>query len=112
MSATKFGLLADSGTIGGTDIVYYGKSAHVPRVNVTSLHASQGIIADVGMTAPTFNGNLSGNASTAGTAGTAAIGPAGGSAQASVTFTSATNKVTVEPTTKAADIIIRFFTIY
>ena len=98
-TASSLAVLGDSGTVGGTDIVYYGKTAHIPRVNATSLHASQGVIADVGMTAPTFNGNLSGNASTAGKAATAAVGPAAGSAQAEVTFTSATNKVTVEPTT-------------
>ena len=51
------------------------------------------------MTAPTFNGNLAGNANTAGKAATAAIGPAAGSAQSSVTFTEATNKNTVQPDT-------------
>ncbi|MBH19971.1 MAG: hypothetical protein CL851_06020 [Crocinitomicaceae bacterium] len=99
ISASSLLVQGDSGTIGGHEIVYYGKTAHIPRVNSTSIHASQGVIASVGMTAPTFNGNLSGNASTAGTAGTAAAGPSGGSSQATVSITEATNKTTVQPNT-------------
>ena len=98
-SASSLAVLGDSGTIGGSNIVYYGHTAHIPRVNATSVHASQGVIASVGMTAPTFNGNLSGNANTAGKAATAALGPAAGSAQAAVTFTNAADSDTVEPTT-------------
>ncbi len=94
VGASSLSISGDSGHLGGPEIVAYAKTAHIPRVNSTSIHASQGVIADVGMTAPTFNGNLSGNANTAGTAGTAAVGPSAGSAQAAVTFTSATNKVT------------------
>ena len=94
VDASSLTLAGDSGHIGGDEIVMYAKTAHIPRVNSTSIHASQGVIADVGMTAPTFNGNLSGNANTAGTAGTAAVGMSAGSAQGAVTFTSATNKVT------------------
>ena len=90
-------IAGDSGTVGGENIVYYGHTAHIPRVNSTSVHASNSVHASVGMEAPTFNGNLSGNASTAGTAGTAALGPAGGSAQATVSLTPATNKDTVQP---------------
>ncbi len=96
--ASSLALTGDSGTIGGEEIVMYAKTAHIPRVNSTSIHASQGIIADVGMTAPTFNGNLSGNANTAGKAATAALGPAAGSAQSSVSFSEATNKNTQQPT--------------
>ncbi len=99
IAAKSLSVVGDSGTVGGHEIVYYGKTAHIPRVNSTSIHASQGVIADVGMTAPTFNGNLAGNANTAGKAATAAIGPAAGSAQSSVTFTEATNKNTVQPDT-------------
>ena len=98
LAASSLAVTGDSGTIGGEEIVMYAKTAHIPRVNSTSIHASQGIIADVGMTAPTFNGNLSGNANTAGKAATAAVGPAAGSAQSSVTFTEATNKTTQQPT--------------
>ena len=99
IAAKSLSVVGDSGTVGGHEIVYYGKTAHIPRVNSTSIHASQGVIADVGMTAPTFNGNLAGNANTAGKAATAAVGPAAGSAQSSVTFTEATNKNTVQPDT-------------
>ena len=96
-TASKIILQGDSGTIGGAEVVMYADTAHIPRVNVTSLHATQGVIANVGMTAPTFNGNLAGNANTAGTAGTAAVGTSAGSAQSAVTFTSADNKDTRQP---------------
>ena len=49
------------------------------------------------MTAPTFNGNLSGNANTAGKAATAAVGPAAGSAQSAVTFSEAADSNTGQP---------------
>lgn len=95
ITASSLALLGDSGTIGGHEIVYYGNTAHIPRVNATSVHATQGVIADVAMDAPTFNGNLSGNASTAGTAG--ALGA--GSGQSSVSISPAQNTTTVLPTT-------------
>lgn len=95
ITASSLALLGDSGTIGGHEIVYYGNTAHIPRVNATSVHATQGVIADVAMDAPTFNGNLSGNASTAGTAG--ALGA--GSGQGSVSISPAQNTATVLPTT-------------
>ena len=97
IAASSLAVSGDSGTIGGANIVYYGHTAHIPRVNVTSLHASQGVIATVGMTAPVFNGDLSGNASTAGKAATAAIGPAAGSTTAPVTITPAADSNTVRP---------------
>ena len=100
ITASSLALLGDSGTIGGDEMVYYGKTAHIDRVNSISMHASNSVHATVGMEAPTFNGNLSGNASTAGTAGSAGfIGPGAGSSQAAVSLTPATNKTTVEPTT-------------
>lgn len=99
ITASSLAVLGDSGTIGGDEMVYYGKTAHIDRVNSISIHASNSVHATVGMEAPTFNGNLSGNASTAGTAGTAALGPSGGSSQAAVSLTPATNKTTIEPTT-------------
>lgn len=99
-TASSLAVLGDSGTIGGTNIVYYGHTAHIPRINATSVHATQGVIADVGMTAPTFNGNLSGNASTAGKSAIAsALGAGAGSAQATVTITPAADSDTLEPTT-------------
>ncbi len=99
ITASSLAVLGDSGTIGGEDMVYYGHTAHIPRVNSTSVHATQGVFADVAMTAPTFNGNLSGNANTAGTAGTAALGPSAGSSQSAVSIVAASNKLTVNPTT-------------
>tara|TARA_B100000575_G_scaffold121996_1_gene97142 strand:+ start:67 stop:2145 length:2079 start_codon:yes stop_codon:yes gene_type:complete len=100
IAASSLAVTGDSGTMGGENIVMYGHTAHIPRVNATSVHASQGVIANVGMTAPTFNGNLSGNANTAGEAARAAtiVGSAGGSAQASVTFTEAADSDTQKPT--------------
>jgi len=95
ITASSLAVLGDSGTIGGHEIVYYGNTAHIPRVNSTSMHATQGFFADVAMTAPTFNGNLSGNASTAGTAG--ALGA--GSGQSAVSIVAASNRGTVLPTT-------------
>jgi len=95
VTSSKLVLSGDSGTIGGEDIVYYGNTAHIPRINSTSMHATQGFFADVAMTAPTFNGNLSGNASTAGTAG--ALGA--GSGQSAVSIVAASNKLTTLPTT-------------
>ena len=95
ITASSLALLGDSGTVGGHEIVYYGNTAHIPRVNSTSMHATQGFFADVAMTAPTFNGNLSGNASTAGTAG--ALGA--GSGQSAVSIVAASNRGTVLPTT-------------
>ena len=95
ITASSLAVLGDSGTIGGEDMIYYGHTAHIPRVNSTSVHATQGFFADVAMTAPTFNGNLSGNASTAGTAG--ALGA--GSGQSAVSIVAASNNATVLPTT-------------
>ena len=99
-TASSLAVLGDSGTIGGTNMVYYGHTAHIPRINATSVHATQGVIATVGMTAPTFNGNLSGNASTAGKSAVAtALGAGAGSAQGTVTITPAADSDTLEPTT-------------
>jgi len=100
ITASSLAVLGDSGTIGGHQMIYYGHTAHIPRVNSTSVHATQGVFADVGMTAPTFNGNLSGNANTAGTAGTAAVGASAGSSQGIVSITPATSTSTVQPTTE------------
>lgn len=103
IAADDLTVIGEKGTIGGDNIVYYGHTAHIDRVNSTSIHATNSVHATVGMEAPTFNGNLSGNASTAGTAGTAALGPSGGSAQSTVTLTPADNKTTVEPTETIMD---------
>ena len=99
IAATSLTAIGAEGTMGGDGMVIYANTTHSDRVNSTSMHASNSVHASVGMEAPTFNGNLSGNASTAGTAGTAALGASAGSAQATVTLDPATNKQTAEPTT-------------
>ena len=100
IAATDMTVIGENGTMGGDGMVIYANTTHSDRVNSTSMHASNSVHASVGMEAPTFNGNLSGNASTAGTAGTAALGASAGSAQATVTLNPATNKETVEPTSQ------------
>ena len=111
-TASSLAVLGDSGTIGGVNMVYYGHTAHIPRINATSVHASQGVIADVGMTAPTFNGNLSGNASTAGKSAVAtALGAGAGSAQDTVTITPAADSDTLEPTTSVLNELLEQSTV-
>ena len=111
-TASSLAVLGDSGTIGGTNMVYYGHTARIPRINATSVHATQGVIADVGMTAPTFNGNLSGNASTAGKSAVAtALGAGAGSAQGTVTITSAADSDTLEPTTSVLNELLEKSTV-
>ena len=78
ISTDNISVIAPVGTIGGADVVYYGSTAHIPRVNSTSMHAT------------TFHGSLNGDAKKA---ATAALGPAG-----NPTVTSATNKTTEQPT--------------
>ena len=93
-------------------MVYYGHTARIPRINATSVHATQGVIADVGMTAPTFNGNLSGNASTAGKSAVAtALGAGAGSAQGTVTITPAADSDTLEPTTSVLNELLEKSTV-
>jgi len=96
VTSSKLVLSGDSGTIGGEDIVYYGNTAHIPRMNATSIHATA-------MYATTFHGTLEGNAATAtqaGRAGTAGALGAGGSAGSHTNdTTTATNTTTVLPTT-------------
>ena len=76
ISASSLAVLGDSGTIGGNNIVSYGHTAHIPRVNSTSVHATA-------MYATTFHGDLTGKADNANqadfatTAGQSPVGPAG-----------------------------------
>jgi len=76
ISASSLAVLGDSGTIGGNNIVSYGHTAHIPRVNSTSVHATA-------MYATTFHGDLTGKADNANqadfatTAGQAPVGSAG-----------------------------------
>ena len=81
-------VMGDSGTIGGENIVHYAHTAHIPRINSTSMHAT------------TFHGDLEGtakealDANKAKTAGLGAASPGG----YDTTVASATNKATVLPT--------------
>lgn len=89
IAATNLSAFGATGTIGGDQIVYYGTTAHIDRVNSTSMHAT------------TFHGTLEGNAATAtqaGKSGTAGALGASGSAGAH-NVVSATNVTTTEATT-------------
>ena len=88
ISADKISVAGPVGTIGGDDIVFYGNTAHIPRVNSTSMHAT------------TFHGSLEGTAKEAldaNKAKTAAIGAASPGGY-ETTVTSASNKTTEQPT--------------
>lgn len=95
ITASSLAVLGDSGTIGGDEMVYYGKTAHIDRVNTTSTHSTA-------MYATTFHGSLNGKASFAAAAdqaGSAPLGPGSGGGSQTIDNTEATNKITVEPTT-------------
>ena len=97
ISTDNISVIAPVGTIGGADVVYYGNTAHIPRVNSTSMHAT------------TFHGSLQGNAATAteaGKAGTAGSIGASGSAGAH-NNTTATNKTTEQPTVELLNSALR-----
>ena len=82
IAATDLTVIGTNGTIGGHEIVYYGKGATFEE----------------GVTAPTFHGSLQGNAATAtqaGRAGTAGSLGAGGSAGS---HTNTATPTTVKPT--------------
>lgn len=92
VTSSKLVLSGDSGTIGGEDIVYYGNTAHIDRVNTTSTHSTA-------MYATTFHGSLNGKASFAAAAdqaGSAPLGPGSGGGSQTIDNTEATNKTTVE----------------
>lgn len=86
-------VIGDNGTFGGQNIVYYGHTAHIPRVNSTSVHAT------------TFHGDVQGTATRSIDADTAhsqsyadADGSNGSSPGYTAANTSATNRTTVQPT--------------
>ena len=83
ISTDNISVIAPVGTIGGADVVYYGNTAHIPRVNSTSMHAT------------TFHGDLQGCATSSLSANVSA-GVGGGGHTAS--NTNATNKETEQPT--------------
>ena len=78
LAATNLSVFGSTGTIGGESIVYYGNTAHIPRVNSTSMHAT------------TFHGTLEGNAKTATQAPTGSAG--------THTVDTAANSTTAQPT--------------
>lgn len=91
IAATSLSAFGATGTIGGDQIVYYGTTAHIDRVNSTSMHAT------------TFHGTLDGKASFAAKAdeaGSAPLGP--GSGGGTQTIVSASNVTTTEFTTSLA----------
>jgi hypothetical protein len=96
--ASSLAVLGDSGTIGGANMVYYGHTAHIPRVNSTSVHATA-------MFATTFHGDLTGKADSANhadfanTAGQAPQGSAGSPGTNVNNTTTAADSNTVLPTT-------------
>jgi len=96
ITASSLAVLGDSGTIGGNNMVYYGHTAHIPRVNSTSVHATA-------MYATTFHGSLNGTAKEAidaNKAATAALGAASpGGYSTTVNNTLAADSNTVPPTT-------------
>ena len=97
IGASSLTFIGDSGTIGGENMVYYGHTAHIPRVNSTSVHATA-------MYATTFHGDLTGKADDANqadyasSAGQAPLGAAGSPGSNVNNTTVATNKTTVQPT--------------
>jgi|TARA_B100000287_G_scaffold142704_1_gene134519 hypothetical protein len=93
LSASSLTLAGDSGHIGGDEIVMYGKTAHVPRINATE------------MTATTFRGDLVGTATQAIDANQSkladianGLGSGAGTGGHSATDSTATNKVTANVT--------------
>ena len=97
ISADKISVAGPVGTIGGDDIVFYGNTAHIPRVNSTSMHAT------------TFHGSLEGTAKEAldaNKAKTADIGAASPGGY-ETTVTSASNKTTEQPTASLLNSALR-----
>ena len=99
IAAKSLSVVGDSGTVGGHEIVYYGKTAHIPRVNSTSVHATA-------MYATTFHGDLTGKADDANQADhasgadkAAALAPPPGPGSNTNDTTTATDKNTVQPDT-------------
>ena len=91
IAATNLSAFGATGTIGGDQIVYYGTTAHIDRVNSTSMHAT------------TFHGTLNGKASFAAKADQAGSAPPGaGSGGGTQTIETATNVTTTEFTTSLA----------
>lgn len=95
IGATSLSVFGAAGTIGGDGIVYYGTTAHIDRVNSTSMHA------------PTFHGDLTGRADEAIASDTAIYasygGGPGGPAGWTNTNTTAANVTTTEFTIELSE---------
>ena len=91
IGANDLSVFGAVGTIGGDQIVYYGTTAHIDRVNSTSMHAT------------TFHGSLEGKASFAAKADEAGSAPPGsGSGGGTQTIVNGPNVTTTEFTTSLA----------
>jgi hypothetical protein len=89
IAASDMTVIGEIGTMGGDGMVIYANTTHSDRVNSTSMHAT------------TFHGDLNGvadKADEANRAGTAV--PGAGGTGGTPTVETATNKVTVEPTSQ------------
>ena len=105
IAAQSMSVFGDTGTIGGQNVVFYGHTAHIPRVNSTSVHATA-------MYAATFHGDLTGKADDANqadyasTAGQAPLGAAGQPGSNTNDTTTANNKTTAQPTQGILDVFL------
>ena len=93
LAASSLAVSGDSGTIGGEEIVMYGKTAHIPRINSTEMTSTTFRGDLVGTATQAIDANQSAKAAVAGT-----IGSGAGTGGHSATDTTATNKNTQQPT--------------
>ena len=94
IAAKNLSVVGDSGTVGGHEIVYYGKTAHIPRINSTEIVSTTFRGDLIGTATQAIDANQSAKATVAG-----ALGVGAGNGGHSATDTTATNKTTDEPNT-------------
>ena len=94
IAAKNLSVVGDSGTVGGHEIVYYGKTAHIPRINSTEIVSTTFRGDLVGTATQAIDANQSAKASVAG-----ALGVGAGNGGHSANDTTATNKTTEQPNT-------------
>lgn len=94
IAAKSLSVVGDSGTVGGHEIVYYGKTAHIPRINSTEIVSTTFRGDLVGTATQAIDANQSAKATVAG-----ALGLGAGNGGHSATDTTATNKTTDQPNT-------------
>ncbi|MEK9696342.1 MAG: hypothetical protein VW270_11285, partial [Candidatus Poseidoniales archaeon] len=97
ISGIDISVISDYGTLGGENVVMYGHTAHIPRVNSTAMYAT------------TFHGSLHGKAEFAAAADQAGSAPSGpGSGGGTYTEVEATNRETAKPTsTNMVEILLK-----